>query len=555
MDTKPQAEDDFAASMPAAEAFCRVTRDILECISTGSPRYDFLRQTLGRLMDFTGATRAELRLAERGHMLRCTFQAGAPLACTSVPLSYDDADNIRFGMAEDAGFEPAVDEIARGNRRGGGRIHRFQLEQGPPGSEKTLLAVAVEPTAQSRGFILFFSDRENAFPDHLLPFYEQAGGVFAAALANRDLRLDTRERVKELTCLYQVARLAVRAELSLDEIFRETLRILPPAWLYPHLAAARIRFEGRVFAADGFPEEASALRAPIMTGGRRRGMIEIAYRDTLAELDEGPFLREERRLLDTVAEELALIIDQREAEEDRLGLEEQLRHADRLATIGQIAAGVVHELNEPLGSILGFAQLAAKDERVPDQVAQDLRKIVTASLHAREVVRKMMSFARPSPPRKDRVNLNAIVDEGLYILESRCARAGIELRRELEPGLPDITADASQLYQVLVNLVVNAVQAMPDGGHLVIRTRAGTGHVALLVEDTGVGMKEEVREKILLPFFTTKDVNEGTGLGLAVVNGIVSSHGGRIEVRSREGEGSVFEIRLPRRNRTEHNVS
>ena len=124
-------------------------------------------------------------------------------------------------------------------------------------------------------------------------------------------------------------------------------------------------------------------------------------------------------------------------------------------------------------------------------------------------------------------------------------KKGVEVVRELAQGLPEITADPAQLKQVLVNLVVNAVQAMPDGGTLTVSTRASDSCVLLIVKDTGAGMSEDVREKVLLPFFTTKDVNEGTGLGLAVVHGIVTSHGGSISVESRPGYGTRFEIGLP----------
>jgi signal transduction histidine kinase len=265
----------------------------------------------------------------------------------------------------------------------------------------------------------------------------------------------------------------------------------------------------------------------------------------MPELDEGPFLKEERSLIDTIAGELALMVQQRQAEEELGGLQEQLRHADRLATIGQLAAGVAHELNEPLGSILGFAQLAGKDKLLSDSSRKDVERIEAAALHAREVIKKLMLFARQTPPKKDRVNLNNIVAEGLYFLESRCSRAGVELVRELDEGLPEITADSSLLYQVLVNLVVNAIQAMPDGGRLTIRTHHQSGTVSVIVEDTGIGMTRSVMEKALQPFFTTKDVDEGTGLGLAVAHGIIQSHGGRIIIESEKGKGSRFEIRLP----------
>jgi len=147
--------------------------------------------------------------------------------------------------------------------------------------------------------------------------------------------------------------------------------------------------------------------------------------------------------------------------------------------------------------------------------------------------------------QKTQVKLNQVVQEGLDFLESRCAKAGIELVRLLEPDLPEISADPSQLQQVLVNLVVNAIQASPNGGKLTIETHRGRDYVALAVSDTGTGMTEEVKSKIFTPFFTTKDVDQGTGLGLAVVHRIVTSHRGVIHVDSEVGRGSRFEVQLP----------
>jgi len=168
-----------------------------------------------------------------------------------------------------------------------------------------------------------------------------------------------------------------------------------------------------------------------------------------------------------------------------------------------------------------------------------------ASLHAREVIKKLMLFARQMPPQKTRINLNQIVDESLYFLESRCAKEGIKVGRELSSELPEVTADQAQMTQILVNTVVNAIHAMPNGGELTIRTKTSDNAVLLLVEDTGVGMEENIQRQIFQPFFTTKDVGQGTGLGLAVVYGIVTSHGGTIHVDSTVGLGTKIEIRLP----------
>jgi len=246
-----------------------------------------------------------------------------------------------------------------------------------------------------------------------------------------------------------------------------------------------------------------------------------------------------------VAKQVALIVERKKAEEDRVHLQDQLRHADRLATIGQLAAVIAHELNEPLGTILGFAQLTKKSSGLSEQTRQDIERIEMASLHAREVIRKLMMFARQMPSKRTKVNLNSLVEDGLYFLESRCVKEGIELVRVLSPGLPDVTVDPAQLHQVLVNLAVNAIHAMPDGGKLIVQTASSEDYVSLIIEDTGTGMSKEVLKQIFIPFFTTKDVGQGTGLGLPVVHGIVTSHGGSIKVESKPGQGARFEVQLP----------
>ena len=353
------------------------------------------------------------------------------------------------------------------------------------------------------------------------------------------------ERVKELTCLYGIAQIAGRPGASLAEILNEIVEHLPDAWQYPEIASARIIFDGVSYSAEGFRDSGRRQAADISVRGTARGTVEIVYLEERPELDEGPFLKEERDLIDEVARQIGLIIERRQAEQDRLRLQDQLRHADRLATIGMLAAGVAHELNEPLGNILGFAQLSKKCADVPASVMGDIEKIELASLNAREITRKLLVFARQSPPNKHLVNLNRIVEDGLRFFETRCAKQGIEVVQVLAPGLPDITADPSQLNQVLVNLVVNALQAMPAGGRLTVRTEARDNEVLLIVEDTGIGMSEDVVEQIFLPFFTTKDVGQGTGLGLPVVHGIIASHGGSIEVKSKVNRGARFEIRMP----------
>jgi signal transduction histidine kinase len=395
------------------------------------------------------------------------------------------------------------------------------------------------------GLMLLKSVERGLYAEGVLQLYQYISQVVAMSVAYHRVQLEQRERVKELACLYEIARTAASPLRSADEILLEIVKHLPTAWQYPEITAAKIVLDGKKYLAGKAGSPQHTQSADIVVNAVQRGVVEVYYVEDKPELDEGPFLLEERRLIDTIAREVAVIIERKRAEEDRTKLQEQLLHADRLATIGQLAAGVAHELNEPLGGILGFSQLASKHPDLPGQVQEDLSKIESASLHAREVVRKLMLFARQTPPTREKVDINELVTEGLYFLEARCVKGGIELHRALSTDLPEITVDPAQIHQVLVNLVVNAIQSMERGGSLTVETSCVDDNISLTVSDTGCGMEKELLEKIFVPFFTTKDVGEGTGLGLPVVHGIVTSHGGEIDVHSKPGEGTRFVVRLP----------
>ena len=375
--------------------------------------------------------------------------------------------------------------------------------------------------------------------------HRQKHGVARAMMGNQlqqSVELALRERVKELTCLYGIAKIAGEPDISQEEILQGIVALLPPAWQYPEITVARITLDGRSYATPGFRDSSWKQAVDIVVKGRLRGSIEVVYVEEKPPLDEGPFLQEERNLLNTIGGQVASIIERREAEKDNSRLQRQLLHADRLATIGLLAAGVAHELNEPLGNILGFAQLAKKCPGLPESAAQDIGKIESASLHARDVIKKLLVFARQMPPERREVNLNQVVEEELHFFEARCAKDGVEVVCSLSPDLPKVIADRGQIGQVLVNLVVNALQAMSECGTLTVSTATSDDGVVLAVQDTGTGMTKEVQEQMFMPFFTTKDVGQGTGLGLPVVHGIVTSHGGSIRVETKAGRGTRFEI-------------
>ena len=357
-----------------------------------------------------------------------------------------------------------------------------------------------------------------------------------------------RERIKELTCLYDIAKIASRPDTSLEAILEGIVNTLPSAWQYPERACARLVLDGVAYTTGDFPANCQKQSAEIVVNSKPRGFIEIGYARPPSDSDSSLFLAEEQDLLDEVAHQTALIIECKQAEADRLRLCDQLRHADRLATVGMLSAGVAHELNEPLGNILGFAQLAKKSGGLPGAAKQDIEKIEKASLHARQIIQKLLVFSGQVPAEKKAVNFNEVVQDGLFFFQARCAKEGIELMCECCQALPVITADPVQLNQVLVNLVVNALQAWPKPDRITVRTQVVDHHVQLVVQDTGPGMSNEVLDKIFVPFFTTKDIGQGTGLGLPVVHGIVQAHGGTIHVESAVGKGTRFEIQMPIQN-------
>lgn len=350
---------------------------------------------------------------------------------------------------------------------------------------------------------------------------------------------------KELSCLHAMNRI-VSSDMDspLPDILREILGIIPPSFQYPESTGVRLVLDGEIMLSGNFQADAACrLGEDVFVQRVKRGRLSVSL-DGCGQ-DGKSFLPMEAELLRALAKHVGWIISKREALSTRRNLERQLQHADRLAKIGQFAAGVAHELNEPLANILGFAQLAAQTPGLPAQVARDLDSIVKSALHSREVIKKLMIFGRKVPLQKTLVDLNQVVRDTLYFIEMSASRGRVEVRTDLTEGLPPIMADPQHIKQVMVNLVVNAIHAMPTGGVLTIQTQSFKDDVYLSVGDTGVGMTPEVRRQIFNPFFTTKDVDQGTGLGLAVVHGIVSAHGGVIEVESEPGRGTRFEITFP----------
>jgi PAS domain S-box-containing protein len=257
------------------------------------------------------------------------------------------------------------------------------------------------------------------------------------------------------------------------------------------------------------------------------------------------------------------VSERKRAELDKWKLEEQLRVSEKLRAVGSLAGGIAHDFNNLLGVILTYAEVAM-DGLPPDApLRDDLAHILSAGARAAELTRQLLAFSRKQVLRVESVSLNQVVT-GLEKMLRRLLGEHIELRTDLAPGLGTTRADPGQLEQVLVNLAVNARDAMPTGGRLTITTRevdadaarglalpglAPGAYVRLTVADTGVGMDAATRQRIFEPFFTTKEQGKGTGLGLSTVHGIVEQSGGCVDVTSEPGRGTTFDVYLPREER------
>lgn len=227
----------------------------------------------------------------------------------------------------------------------------------------------------------------------------------------------------------------------------------------------------------------------------------------------------------------------------------QLYHSDKLASIGRLAAGVAHEINNPLTGVLTYSSYLLKRADSNPELKSDLETIVRETKRCRDIVKDLLDFARPMPVQKTNVDINSIIDRTLKIVDNQMSCRHITVQSDLNPHLPTVNADASQLQQVIMNLLVNAFDAIgSQGGTITLTTKPvraeGRDYVQVDITDTGCGIAEENLSKIFDPFYSTKD-QKGTGLGLAVVWGIVDNHGGTISVDSKLGEGSTFTIRLP----------
>ncbi|MDH7488838.1 MAG: GAF domain-containing protein [Anaerolineae bacterium] len=299
-------------------------------------------------------------------------------------------------------------------------------------------------------------------------------------------------------------------------------------------------------------EMMSELCVPMKVGDRVLGVINVE------SVQLGAYSESDQRLLETVAAQLAVAIQnarlyedlQRAYEQLRLSQDEAMR-AERLRALGQMASGIAHDFNNVLTPVLGYLELALEHPNMPDEARSDVERARRGALAASSIVARLREFYRPRDATEPfvPVDLNRVIGEAVDLTRPRWRDIPqeqgvvIDMRLELGPS-PRVQGDPAALRDLLTNLIANAVDAMPDGGTITIRTQTDGGSVLLSVSDTGVGMTEEVRRRAFEPFFSTKG-SQGTGLGLSICYGIVQRHGGSIDLQSERGKGTTVFVRLP----------
>ncbi len=464
------------------------------------------------------------------------------------------------------------------------------------------LAVPIRLGSKVVGVLDLQSEETDVFSPQDVTTMELLADQLSIAIENARLYGEIRQRVEELTTLNKISQ-AVTSTLDLQEtltiITDHTTRLLGVAatsvilydetqgdlwfaaasgegsalvrevrlavgqgiagWVFQQGQPVLVpdtsqdsRWFGGVDQESGFTTR-SILCVPLQAKGQTIGAIEAMNKDS------GPFGEQDLHLLTLMAAPAATAIENAKLYEAvRQGmrkLEEtqaQLVQSAKLAAVGELAAGVAHEINNPLTSIIGFTRLLLEDIPPDHKMRADLETIDREAGRTRRIVQTLLDFARTSDPVLAPADLNAVVEEAVMLVCTRSVLATVSLEKSLSP-LPLMMLDTNQIKQVLVNLLNNAVHAMPDGGRLSVGTRLAEHHVygldrhmaVVYVTDSGIGIPPEDLGRIFDPFFTTKEVGHGTGLGLSVSYSIIEKHHGRIEVESVPGEGSKFSVLLP----------
>ncbi len=393
---------------------------------------------------------------------------------------------------------------------------------------------------------------------------------------------DLNERYKELNCLYGISNLVEKSDISLQEILEGTVELIPSSWQYPEITCARIIMEGREFTTKNFKETAWNLTSNVAAGGRNAGAVEVFYLEEKPESDEGPFLKEERNLINAIAERLGRIIEHKKIEEklkeyqghleelvdertselqeevsQRKKAEglireqnERLKELDRMKS--EFLSTAAHELRTPLTSILGFSEILLKRKLDEERRNKFLKIINEESLGLSALINDLLDLSRIESGRgfkisKAPIEIKEVILENIDIFQAQTDKH--TFKTNLSHDLVKIEADKDKINQVMENLISNALKFSPEGGEITVSIEQSKDKIKVSVSDNGMGIPEKDLPHLFEKFYRAENASSkaigGTGLGLAIVKYIVESHGGRISAESKIRKGSTFSFALP----------
>jgi PAS domain S-box-containing protein len=377
--------------------------------------------------------------------------------------------------------------------------------------------------------------------------------------ALKKLTQDLKKRLKELNCLYGVSNLLSEPGQSFADTLNALVNLLPPAFCHAEEACVRLTLNDQKFESQNFKETESKLSSAISLGGKPIGVLEVFGPEEKTGAAEEAFIKEEIILLDVIAKRIAEWMERRQAEREKQKVETQLRQAQKMEALGTLAGGIAHDFNNILAAIMGFGEIALQNAEMGAPNTKEIGQVLAAAGRASHLIRQILTFSRKVEAQLKPLALNRVITQAVRLLKRTIPKM-VNIELVLAEDLKLITGDAIQMEQVLVNLTTNAIDAMPEGGKLIIETKnvvlddeycakhIGTSpgqYVLWQVSDSGAGMDEQTLRHIFDPFFTTKEVGRGTGLGLSTVYGIVKNHGGSITCHSHPGLGTEFKIYLP----------
>ena len=353
-----------------------------------------------------------------------------------------------------------------------------------------------------------------------------------------------KERVKELTCLYEVTSIIVNSDYDhLESSLEAIAYCLKRGWQFIEDTEAYLSVGGYTAQTEDFKDDSVALRSNVKVFNKIEGYIVVAYPSDKYTIED--FLEEEQTLLDNVSLAVGNLLERKQIRDSEAIARRQMEHADRLHILGEITAGIAHELNTPLANILGFAELLKESIKDPTAI-RDLKKIMDNAIFSREIVKKLMFFACEMPQEMKAVQLKPVIESVLKLLGPSLRDKKINLLTAFSNDSMELRADTVQLTQVLFNIIMNAVYYSPIDGTIDVSVTEKDSEIRIRISDDGKGIGAEHEDKVFEPFFTTKPVGEGSGLGLSVVHGIIASHKGSISHKPNTPKGTIFTVDFPK---------